>query len=153
MRVYLFVVMLMFTINAYSAVNIVSVTRDLDYPDIFTYKEKVIGEPRVNKFDFPGKFDSDTVQPEFFWVKIKSDKAEKNRKVKVVFTYKSKLSKTPETQIKNLTLTRSNRIRFWWSAEDCAKKGRVEVWEVKVLDGNEILAEKHSGAGSCARFN
>ena len=153
MRVYLFVVMLMFTINAYSAVNIVSVTRDLDYPDIFTYKEKVIGEPRVNKFDFPGKFDSDIVQPEFFWIKIKSDKPDKNRKVKVVFTYKSKLSKTPETQIKNLTLTRSNRIRFWWSAEDCAKKGRVEVWEVKVLDGNEILAEKHSGAGSCARFN
>ncbi len=153
MRVYLFIVMLTFTFNVYSAVNIVSVTRDLDYPDIFTYKENVIGEPRVNKFDFPGKFDSDTVQPEFFWIKIKSDKPDKNRKVKVVFTYKSKLSKTPETQIKNLTLTRSNRIRFWWSAEDCAKKGRVEVWEVKVLDGNEILAEKHSGAGSCARFN
>ena len=153
MRFYLFIIMLVITMNAYSAVNIVSVTRDLDYPDIFTYKEKVIGEPKVNKFDFPGKFDPDTVQPEFFWVKIKSDRGEKNRKVKVVFTCKSRLSQKLETRIKDVTLAKSNRIRFWWSAEDCAKKGRVEVWEIKVLDGKETLAEKHSGAGSCARFN
>lgn len=154
MRFYFLIVMLTITMNAYSAVNIVSVTRDLDYPDIFSYKEKVIGEPQINKFAFPGKFDPDTVQPEFFWIKIKSDKSERNRKVKVVFTYKSRLSQKLETQIKDITLTKStNRIRFWWSAEDCVNKGRVEVWDIKVLDGSEILAEKYSGAGSCARFN
>ena len=152
MRSCLFIVMLIFTLNVYSAVNIVSVTRDLDYLDIFSYKEKVIGKPKVNKFDFPGKFDPDSVQPEYFWVKIKSDKSEKNRKVKVVFTYKSRLSQKSETQVEEIVLARSNRIRFWWSEQECKKKGRVEVWDIKVLDGDETLAETRSQAGSCDRF-
>ena len=153
MRFYLTLLTLLLTVNAYSAVKIASVTRDLDYPDIFSYKEKVIGKPQINKFDFPGKYDPDTVQPEYFWVKIKSDKSERNRNVKVVFTYKARLSQKIETKIQNITLEKNvERVRFWWSAEECVSKGRVEIWDIKVFDGKKIIAETHCKAGTCDRF-
>mgnify|MGYP001026381136 CR=1 FL=1 len=153
MRFYVCLVLLLTTLNAYSAVHISSVTRDLDYPDIFSYKEKVIGKPKVNKFDFPDKFDPEKLQPEYFWVKIRSDKSERNRNVKVMFTYKSRLSQKVETKIQNITLEKSiERVRFWWSASECESKGRVEIWDIKVLDGKEVLAETHCKAGTCDRF-
>lgn len=133
------------SLNLYS-VDILSVTRDFIYPNIFLHKEELIGKSSVNKFSF-GYEDADNKElPEFFLIEFKIPKNLIGSNIRVTFEYKQQNSKELKSVTKEILLKKQkNNVQFIFSGDSNKKDGRVELWTVKIKDNNgSFLAERKS---------
>jgi hypothetical protein len=124
------------------ALEIKSVIRDFEYRDIFTYKHDLIGDAQANKFQFEPP---DTSKPEYFLIKLKSFSSEEGEKVKIIFQYKTHLSKELKEISQEMVLMHpTEKLYFRFSNAQNLTDGRVEIWRVTVLKKNKVIAEKKS---------
>ncbi len=143
-QIIIFISIFFLVINNY-ALEITSVIRTFDYPNIFTYKQELIGIATVNKFGFGKDIKDDNLMPEIFRIKIKAKNFEKGKKLKVIFKYKTQNSSELQKMTKKILIDKKyNTVNFYFSGDDNKTSGRVELWKVIIQENNESVASKKS---------
>ena len=129
------------------ALEITTVSRDFYYPNIFTFKRHIIGPSRNNKFGFEEE-KAGNQRPDFFLISIKTGKEERGQEIRVRFEYKGDDTRAVMVKEKTLTISKNrHHVPFVFSEADLKRSGRVELWNVKVLLGTQVLAE-HAPRGN-----
>jgi len=143
-QIIIFISIFFLVINNY-ALEITSVIRTFDYPNIFTYKQELIGIATVNKFGFGQDIKDDNLMPEIFRIKIKAKNFEKGRKFQVIFKYKTQNSGELQEIAKKILIDKKyNTVNFYFSGNQNKRSGRVELWEVVLKENDESIASKKS---------
>ncbi|EKD27458.1 MAG: hypothetical protein ACD_79C00718G0004 [uncultured bacterium] len=146
MRLTFLIFLLSINLNIFAGeCEILSVTRDFEYNDIFKFKEHLIDRSSTNKFDFGDTITDDKARPEFFIVKFKVPKKYIGQVVSVIFNYKTSDTSSFQTIQKEVVINSiKNKAKLQFSGSQNAASGRVELWDIKIIQDKNILAEKKS---------
>jgi hypothetical protein len=135
-----FLLLLYSTACPLAALEIGPVIRDFLYPNIFEYKEPLIGSSHANKFNFEEAYDDDS-KPEFFRFTLHAREYELGKTVRVLFHYKPHRHSRLKTREETVLLDRKRKkLRFEFSHQENKNEGRIDLWSIEVFEGDRILA-------------
>lgn len=138
-----FILNVLWAVSGY-ALEIQRVDRQFLDPNLFTYKNYLIGDSKVNIFDMEEEVEKETLGERFI-VRLKGSRYETGNRFKLVFSYKTdKMDHLTKIEREFHLETKREKLKFEFPTKFVAEKGRIELWKVEIFNSDKLIASTRS---------